>query len=225
MDLKNKNNSNVTPCNNFLIGIQDFFINQFNFPAPLPLPHMSAIAATTDSTASSPQQPPSILPNIAAPRRCRHCAGFSLEDRITYSSVLVAGSALKRTVESIEERIIPCVTAVCPSCDRVSLISDGSTESMLCSIFLWQKLGKWIDTGYGESRGRVEVAGIIKAEDVIKAEEYTESNPCSGDEDTDSSSGDFRRKRVRKGPKGVVGSGSSAFSPAIFPAAAPHHGD
>ena len=55
---------------------------------------------------------------------------------------------MKTMVESLEERIIPCVTAVCPECDRVSLISDGSTESMLCSIYMWQRLREWIDTRY-----------------------------------------------------------------------------
>ena len=82
-------------------------------------------------------------------RRCRHCAGFSLDDRRTYASVLVAGNVLQTMVESLEQRIIPCVTAVCPECDQVSLISDGSTESMICSIFMWQRLREWIDTDYG----------------------------------------------------------------------------
>jgi hypothetical protein len=82
------------------------------------------------------------------PRRCRHCAGFSLAEKKTYASVLVAGDVLLETVELLERRIIPCVTAVCPNCDRVSLISDGSVDSMLCSIFMWQRLREWIDTDY-----------------------------------------------------------------------------
>ena len=162
--------------------------------------------------------PPSarIMPDITAPRRCRHCAGFSLEDRITYSSVLVAGSALKRTVESIEERIIPCVTAVCPNCDRVSLISDGSTESMLCSIFMWQRLGKWIDTGYNEGGGGSSaeaVAGIVKQEHLMIKEERESDITNSGDDaDEGEESVDLRHaKKMRR--KGVVGSGASAFCP------------
>ena len=85
---------------------------------------------------------------VQPPRRCRHCAGFSLDDRSTYASVLVAGDVLHITVERLEQRIIPCVTAVCPDCDQISLISDGSTESMIGSIFMWQRLREWIDTGY-----------------------------------------------------------------------------
>ena len=83
-------------------------------------------------------------------RRCRHCAGLSLEECTTYSTILITGSdhTMKTMVESLEERIIPCVTAVCPACNRVSLISDGSTESMLCSIYMWQRLREWIDTKY-----------------------------------------------------------------------------
>jgi hypothetical protein len=99
-------------------------------------------------------------------RRCRHCAGFSLDDRTTYASVLVAGNDLCNTVESLEERIVPCVTAVCPECDRVSLISDGSTESMLCSIYMWQSLREWIDTGY-TSALPAEVVSVVKDGDSV----------------------------------------------------------
>jgi hypothetical protein len=177
---------------------------------------MSAVVVAADSTASSSSAAiPRIMPDITAPRRCRHCAGFSLEDRITYSSVLVAGSALKRMVESIEERIIPCVTAVCPNCDRVSLISDGSTESMLCSIFMWQRLGKWIDTGYseGSNSSAAVVAGIVKQEHMMIKEERESDITNSGDDDDEGEeSGDLRHaKKMRR--KGVVGSGASAFCP------------
>ncbi len=134
-----------------------------------------------------------ILPNSAAPRRCRHCAGFSLDGTATYSSVLVAGSVLRTAVESIEKRIIPCVTAVCPDCDRVSIISDGSTESMLCSIFLWQRLREWIDTGYVAEGDAVVPALEVKIED-IKAEDDGDRNDDDNDEEPI-----------------VVGTGSSAF--------------
>jgi hypothetical protein len=109
-------------------------------------------------------------------QKCRHCAKFSLVDSRTYASVLVAGNALLATVESLEKRIIPCVTAVCPDCDRVSLISDGSTESMICSIFMWQRLREWIDTDYGVMEA-IEVSDVVKDEmiGIIKCEE-TASN-------------------------------------------------
>jgi hypothetical protein len=70
---------------------------------------------------------------------------------------------MRTMVESLEERIIPCVTAVCPDCDRVSLISDGSTESMLCSIYMWQRLREWIDTRY-------EVGAVAMAARVVAAD-------------------------------------------------------
>jgi hypothetical protein len=99
-------------------------------------------------------------------QKCRHCSGFSLDShQNTYASVLVAGTVFRRTVESLEERIVPCVTAVCPACDRVSLISDGSTESMLCSIFMWQRLREWIDTGYDTSGAAAMAAGILAVKD------------------------------------------------------------
>jgi hypothetical protein len=116
-------------------------------------------------------------------RRCRHCAGTTLEDcAATYSSVLITGGerAMKTMVESLEERIIPCVTAVCPACDRVSLISDGSTESMLCSIYMWQRLREWIDTKYEAERveqGAVPARVVATAAaEVVKKEEP----PCEG---------------------------------------------
>ena len=107
-------------------------------------------------------------------RRCRHCAGLSLETCTTYSTIIITGSdhTMKTMVESLEERIIPCVTAVCPACDRVSLISDGSTESMLCSIYMWQRLREWIDTKYEATRveqGAVP-ARVVAAADVVKKE-------------------------------------------------------
>ena len=68
---------------------------------------------------------------------------------------------MRMMVESIEERIIPCVTAVCPECDRVSLISDGSTESMLCTIFMWRSLREWIDTGFVKEERSTEVQSLV----------------------------------------------------------------
>jgi len=80
--------------------------------------------------------------------------------------VLVAGNVLLKTVELLEKRIIPCVTAVCPECDQISLISDGSTESMICSIYMWQRLREWIDTDYGAIEEAIDVSGdAIKRED------------------------------------------------------------
>ena len=116
--------------------------------------------------------------------------------------MLVAGTVLRKTVESIEERIIPCVTAVCPECDRVSLISDGSTESILCSIFMWQRLRQWIDVG-GETAaleakvkaeaagndgvaedGSADVIARIKAEDEDEDEDEGEEKACDAREDS-----------------------------------------
>ena len=109
-------------------------------------------------------------------RRCRHCARFPFEDRDrTYASVLVAGGALLDTIELLEKRIIPCVTAVCPECDKISLISDGSTESMISSIYMWQRLREWIDTDYGVIEDAVAVNGV-------KHEDGTANHTASGGE-------------------------------------------
>jgi hypothetical protein len=79
---------------------------------------------------------------------------------------LVAGDVLHITVERLEQRIIPCVTAVCPDCDQISLISDGSTESMIGSIFMWQRLREWIDTGYGVMDAIDVSDHVVKKDDV-----------------------------------------------------------
>jgi hypothetical protein len=77
---------------------------------------------------------------------CRHCASPAFDAR-SYASVLVAGGAkeLQSIITDLESRIVPCVTAVCPECQRVSVLSDGSTESLLCTIFMWRQLREWID--------------------------------------------------------------------------------
>ena len=78
---------------------------------------------------------------------CRHCASSSFNPA-SYASVLVTGGAdgLPTTLSDLESRIVPCVTAVCPQCEKVSVVSDGSTESVLGTIFLWQKTREWIDS-------------------------------------------------------------------------------
>ena len=63
---------------------------------------------------------------------------------------------------------------------------------MLCSIFLWQRLREWIDTGYVAEGDAVVPALEVKIED-IKAEDDGDRN----DDDDEPI---------------VVGTGSSAFS-------------
>lgn len=77
---------------------------------------------------------------------CRHCASPAFNP-CSYASVLVTGGAkeLHAVITELETRIVPCVTAVCPKCEQVSILSDGSTESLLCTIFMWQQLKEWID--------------------------------------------------------------------------------
>lgn len=75
---------------------------------------------------------------------CRHCAGLVF-DATSYASVLVSGGAVPPVLADLESRIIPCVTAVCPDCERISVLSDGSQESALGTIFMWQSLREWID--------------------------------------------------------------------------------
>jgi hypothetical protein len=78
------------------------------------------------------------------PSLCRHCADLKF-NKDSYAAVLVSGGALQTTISDLEQRIVPCVTAVCPKCEHVSVLSDGSTESLLCTLYMWQRLREWID--------------------------------------------------------------------------------
>ena len=74
---------------------------------------------------------------------CRHCTQTPLS--ATYSSTVFLGHSHSldddvRAVESLG--IIPCVTAVCGSCGRLSLIAqDGS---VLHSLGLYRSFGKFL---------------------------------------------------------------------------------
>lgn len=79
------------------------------------------------------------------PSLCRHCSDVKF-DQTSYAAVLVTGKEeLHATIDTLEQRIVPCVTAVCPKCEHVSVLSDGSTESLLCTLYMWQRLREWID--------------------------------------------------------------------------------
>ena len=71
---------------------------------------------------------------------CRHCSVI----RNTYASVVVCdGSNTVHYMERIEELgIIPCVTAVCGACNKISVIAyDGSCAHALGT---WKQYGKFI---------------------------------------------------------------------------------
>lgn len=76
---------------------------------------------------------------------CRHCADIA-PDETSYASVLVGnGDPMRSVVESIEARIIPCVTAVCPKCGRVSLLSNGTPASCVRTVAMWRRMASWVD--------------------------------------------------------------------------------
>ena len=77
--------------------------------------------------------------------QCRHCHPVQLDD--TYASVLIANGQqrLGTVLQNIEERIIPCTTAVCPNCDNISVLSNGSVDSLLRTVAMWRRLKEWID--------------------------------------------------------------------------------
>jgi hypothetical protein len=76
---------------------------------------------------------------------CRHCDPFPLPT--TYASMLIdkGEAGLRETMDALEQRLIPCVTAVCPKCDQVSIVSTGSVDSVLRTVVMWRCLKEWID--------------------------------------------------------------------------------
>jgi hypothetical protein len=78
---------------------------------------------------------------------CRHCS--SCAARATYASVIVCGSNdVHQTIEFVENKgIVPCVTAICGGCGRVSLIlHEGSKDPFAHSLAMWERYGKFIAT-------------------------------------------------------------------------------
>ena len=76
--------------------------------------------------------------------QCRHCHPFEMG--ATYASwLLMDGQQLKDVVESLESRIIPCTTAMCPQCNQVSILSAGNAASVVRTVFMWKRLATWID--------------------------------------------------------------------------------
>ncbi len=71
---------------------------------------------------------------------CRHCTKVPS----TYSAVLISGNTdPAQYMERVEEiGIIPCVTAVCGDCNRISVIAyDGSCAH---ALGMWMKYGNFI---------------------------------------------------------------------------------
>ena len=79
---------------------------------------------------------------------CRHCT--KAEFKTSYASVLVLDGRdnIMKTIAELESRQIPCVSAICPKCERVSVLSDGSIDSLLRTVYMWTKTREWIDVGW-----------------------------------------------------------------------------
>ena len=76
--------------------------------------------------------------------QCRHCHPFVMDE--TYASrLLTDGKPLLGVVESLESRIIPCTTAMCPTCSNVSILSTGDVPSVVRTLIMWKQLSRWID--------------------------------------------------------------------------------
>ena len=73
---------------------------------------------------------------------CRHCARVDVDavpPSAALALVLEANKDLRSAVEELEaEGVLPCLTAVCPVCKRVSiLVEDGGYAHVLA---LWKRV-------------------------------------------------------------------------------------
>lgn len=83
-----------------------------------------------------------VLDRDVSPMSCRHCCCVPL--RRTYASVALLGTEeLSCAVERLESRgIVPCVTAFCGECNRLSaIVYDGD---YVHGLALWERLGKYL---------------------------------------------------------------------------------
>lgn len=111
----------------------------------------------------------------AAQTQCRHCKGFSFASP-SYASVLTFdGQSPSTILPSLESRCIPCVSAICPVCDRISIITDGSMESFVRTVHLWKHFGEWIDLDWNKQT-LFQKEEIATAAVVMKTEESDSSS-------------------------------------------------
>lgn len=74
---------------------------------------------------------------------CRHCVSASFEP--SYASVALLGTRdLRDSVELLESRgIVPCVSAVCGKCGRLSVLVRGDERApFVHSLAMWERLGR-----------------------------------------------------------------------------------
>ena len=92
---------------------------------------------------------------------CRHCAAIDLDAKMSYAAriLLAPDQTLRSMVEKLEAEIRPGVTAVCPECDRVSIITqDGSAGAFAHTLGLWRVFGPFLD-GLGHDASRKSPGG------------------------------------------------------------------
>lgn len=76
--------------------------------------------------------------------RCRHCHPQPFTE--SYASVALLGTeSLEHAVERLEGRgIVPCLTAVCGACNKLSAILYDVEEPYLHTLVLYEHLGHYL---------------------------------------------------------------------------------
>ena len=75
---------------------------------------------------------------------CRHCV--PIEFRRSYASVALLGDGdLQASVENVEAQgIVPSVTAVCPGCNRITVILCENGAPYVHVVGVWRRLGPFL---------------------------------------------------------------------------------
>ena len=76
--------------------------------------------------------------------QCRHCSAFAFTR--SYASVALLGEEdLQTSVEQVESQgIVPSVTAVCPRCNRVTVILCENEAPYVHVVGVWRRLGAFL---------------------------------------------------------------------------------
>ena len=76
---------------------------------------------------------------------CRHCHPKPFER--SYASVILLGQQdLRASVDELESKgIMPCLTAICPECSKLSVIYNADDIApFVHTIALWKRLGPYL---------------------------------------------------------------------------------
>lgn len=80
--------------------------------------------------------------------KCRHCTRSPAEmEEPSAASVLILGEkSILSAVEELEaEGVLPCLTAVCPNCQRISILTEEGHGACAHVLGLWARMRPFLE--------------------------------------------------------------------------------